>query len=279
VADAREALEALRGELTGWSAPASHCERARERVVRWRADLHADVAARNGEPMGQGEVLQTVQDAVRGGDWVVAAAGWQPGDLLKLWETPPGSHTHIEFAFSCMGHEIPAGLGIRMHEGPRPEVFVVIGDGTYLMNPTELVTAVQEGLKLTVVVLDNGGYQSINRLAVGNTGAGMGNEFRRRGADGRAPNGEPLAVDFAANARSMGCVARTAASTAELRAALDDARAGDDTTVIVCPTAPGRSLLGAEAFWDLGVPEAAADPATQALAAEHLRLRASQRHH
>ncbi len=101
----------------------------------------------------------------RAGDWVVAAAGWQPGDLLKLWETPEGSATHIEFGFSCMGHEIPAALGIRMHEGPQGEVFVVLGDGSYLMQPTELVTAVQERLKLTVVLIDNGGYGSIDGLA------------------------------------------------------------------------------------------------------------------
>ena len=157
-------------------------------------------------------MLRELNAAVRAGDWVVAAAGWQPGDLLKLWETPPGGFTHIEFGFSCMGHEIPAGLGIRMHEGPGPEVLVVIGDGTYLMCPTELVTAAQEGLKLTVVVLDNGGYRSIDGLARSNTGSGVGNERRRRGADGRLPDGDIVPVDFVANARSMGCAAVLAES-------------------------------------------------------------------
>jgi 3D-(3,5/4)-trihydroxycyclohexane-1,2-dione acylhydrolase (decyclizing) len=170
-----------------------------------------------------------------------------------------------------MGHEIPAGLGIRMHEGPDPEVLVVIGDGTYLMNPTELVTAVQERLKVTVVVLDNGGYQSISRLAVASTGTTIGNEFRTR-------DGDPLEVDYVANAQSMGCDAHFARTREELAAALDAARAGDRATVIVCPTEPGRSLPSAGAFWDLGVPEVAADETTRALTAAHLERRSAQRY-
>ena len=277
VADAREGLEALRDALVGWTSPAGHAQAAAEAVERWRADLEADVAPRAGEPMGQGEVLRAIERTVTAGDWVVAAAGWQPGDLLKLWDTPPGSFTHIEFAYSCMGHEIPAGLGIRLHEGGGGEVIVVIGDGTYLMGPTELLTAVQEGLKLTVVVLDNGGYQSINRLALGYTGSGAGNEFRRRGAGGRFPDGERVAVDYVANARSMGCEAVLAETVEALDDALRKARAGATTTVIVCPTAPERALLSAEAFWDLGVPEVADDEVTRRLTAEHLARAEAQR--
>jgi 3D-(3,5/4)-trihydroxycyclohexane-1,2-dione acylhydrolase (decyclizing) len=224
-------------------------------------------------------VLRVLNEAAGAGDWVVAAAGWQPGDLLKLWETPPGGFTHIEFGFSCMGHEIPAGMGIRLREGPEPEVVVVIGDGTYLLSPTELFTAAQEGMRLTVVVLDNGGYQSINRLALGGTGATAGNEFRARGADGRLPDGARVRVDIAANARSMGCAGVVAATADELRAALADARAvRDRPTVIVCPTAPERSLLPAGAFWDLGVPEVAASDDTQARTAAHLEAREAQRY-
>jgi 3D-(3,5/4)-trihydroxycyclohexane-1,2-dione acylhydrolase (decyclizing) len=279
VADAREALDALRTELAGQTSPTGYAQVVREAVRSWREDFEADLAPRAGEPMGQGEVLRTLNEHVQAGDWVVAAAGWQPGDLLKLWETPPGSFTHIEFGFSCMGHEIPAGLGIRMHEGDAGEVFVVIGDGTYLMSPTELVTAVQEGLKLTVLVLDNGGYQSISRLARGSTGTTVGNEFRHRGVDGRLPDGERVVVDYAANARSMGCEGVEAATADELAEALRTARAGDRSTVIVCPTAPLRSLLASGAFWDLGVPEAATSSETQALAAAHRAAASAQRHY
>jgi len=277
VADAREALDALREALAGWTSPPGYCQTVGDAVGRWRVELEADLAPRAGEPMGQGEVLRAIERTVEAGDWVVAAAGWQPGDLLKLWETPPGSFTHIEFAFSCMGHEIPAGLGIRMREGPAGEVFVVIGDGTYLMHPTELVTAVQEDLKLTVVILDNGGYQSINGLALGHAGAAAGNELRRRGADGRFPDGERLAVDYVANARSMGCEAVLAETVDALDGALRGARAADATTVIVCPTAPHRALLSGEAFWDLGVPAVAADETTRRLAADHLARADTQR--
>lgn len=278
VADARLTLDALRDAVG-----TIHRERYRteinERAQRWSADLEHDIAPRDGEPMGQGEVLAAINDEVRADDWVVAAAGYQPGDLLKLWKTPTGSFTHIEFGFSCMGHEIPAGLGIRMHEGPDPQVIVVIGDGTYLMNPTELFTAAQEELKLTVVILDNGGYQSISHLALGNTGHTAGNEFRSRIGDEPIPTGPAIAVDFVANAQSMGCDATTAATVAELRAALAQARATSRSTVIVCPTARDRSLLSSEAFWDLGVPQATSDPQTRELASD-LRTRArAQRHY
>jgi 3D-(3,5/4)-trihydroxycyclohexane-1,2-dione acylhydrolase (decyclizing) len=259
VADAREALDALREALAGRPAPATDLGST---IARWRANVEADVAPRRGERMGQGEVLRVLNEHVGPGDWVVAAAGWQPGDLLKLWDTPPGSLTHIEFAFSCMGHEIPAGLGIRLREGDGAEVVVVIGDGTYLMSPTELVTAVDERLKLTVVVLDNGGYQSINALARGTSVI----------SDFRAP------VDYVANARSMGCEAVLAATADALRDALVAARVGDATSVIVCPTEPGRSLLSSGAFWDLGVPEVATDEATRRRSADHLDARLAQRH-
>jgi 3D-(3,5/4)-trihydroxycyclohexane-1,2-dione acylhydrolase (decyclizing) len=279
VADAREALRALHAGVAGWSTAVEYGREVGDRLGGWKADLEAGLAElrpRQGT-MGQGRVLQTVNEATRAGDWVIAAAGWQPGDLLKLWEVPPGSFTHIEFAYSCMGHEIPAGLGVRLRRPDCGEVIVVIGDGTYLMSPTELVTAVQEDLKLTVVILDNGGYQSINSLALGNAGAAAGNEFRRRGAaDSRLLEGEPLEVDYVANARSMGCEAMLARSAEELREALGAARRGTRTTVIVCPTDPGGALPPSGAFWDLGVPEVSSSAETRRLAEELRERRAAE---
>jgi len=277
VADAREALvtltHALPNVYQGTSPEYRH--EVGDRWEQWTAELQADLAPAQGQRMGQGEVLQVLADAVEPGDWVVAAAGYQPGDLLKLWSVPPGAFAHIEFGFSCMGHEIPAGLGIRL-AGAAGEVFVVIGDGTYLMNPTELVTAAQEGLKLTVLLLDNGGYQSINHLALGNLNASAGNEFRTRNG-GRLPDGAWLSIDYEANARSMGVDAVRAETPDGLRAVLELARLGERTTVIVCPTDPNRPLLSSGAFWDLGVPETAESPQTNQLAAAHLKGRARQR--
>lgn len=277
VADARMAIEAMQEELAPTRRKEYACEIAERRAL-WEADLATDIMSRDGgERMGQGQVLRVLNTHAQAGDWVVAAAGYQPGDLLKLWKAPRGSFTHIEFGFSCMGHEIPAGLGIRMHEAGRGEVFVVIGDGTYLMNPTELFTAIQEGLKLTVIVLDNGGYQSISHLALTNTGATVGNEFRSRADGERIAGGPPVSVDFVSNAMSMGCDAVLAATPEQLHEALSAARRSDRTHVIVCPTAADRSLLSSGAFWDLGVPEVTSNQETARRAADHAERSRAQR--
>jgi 3D-(3,5/4)-trihydroxycyclohexane-1,2-dione acylhydrolase (decyclizing) len=250
-----------------------------DRVAAWRSELEEDIAPRDGEPMGQGEVLKILEGEVTAGDWVVAGAGWPPGDVLKAWETPAGSRVHIEFGTSCMGHEIPSALGIRMQQGEDGEIFVLIGDGTYLMNPSELVTAVQESLKITVIVLVNGGYQSISRLAKAQAGGSIGNEFRARGTDGLLPDGDLVAVDYAAIARSMGLEAVEASTAEELTHALGEARAARGPRLIACPIAPHRSLLGSGAFWDLGVPEVSADEAVRDASAAHRQDASMQRHY
>jgi 3D-(3,5/4)-trihydroxycyclohexane-1,2-dione acylhydrolase (decyclizing) len=233
----------------------------------WEGALAADLRADGVGGMTQGQVYATVNAAARAGDWVIAAAGWAPGDVLKAWRVVPGSRAHVEFGFSCMAHEIPAALGVRMHEGDGGEIFVLIGDGTYLMGASELVTAVQEQWKLTVVVLDNGAYSSIDALARGKSGVSVGNEFVARADGGR------LAVDYAANAESFGCRGRRADDVETLSAALADAREGGVTTVIHCPTMPGRPLLDSGAFWDLGVPEAAESESARALGEAHVATR------
>ena len=274
VADARETLtELTHGFGTTYAGTTSHYRaEVHERWRRWTEDLVADIAPRaDSERMGQGEVLDALAREVCPGDWVIAAAGYQPGDLLKLWSVPAGAFAHIEFGYSCMGHEIPAGLGVRLARAEK-EVFVVIGDGTYLMNPTELVTAAQEHLKITVLVLDNGGYQSINHLARSGANASTGNEFRARNGQ-RLPDGDRVDVDYVANARSMGVKATLARTSDALQTALETARHQTETTVIVCPTDPDRPLLGSGAFWDLGVPETATTPGTAKAASEHLNRR------
>ena len=275
VADARLALEALRERSAGGGARNGRREQAVDATVAWRETMAEHLADR-GDVLTQAEVYAKLNACVEPGDWVVAAAGYAPGDLLKAWTVVPGSSAHIEFGFSCMGHEIPAGLGIRMHEGPAGEVFVVIGDGTYLMGASELVTSIQDRLKLTVVVLDNGGYQSIHGLASSSTGVSAGNEFRARNGDDPLLAGPRLEVDFAANAESFGCAAFRADDLGSLEAALSAARTQDRSAVIVCRTAPDRPLPPSGAFWDLGVPEAALDERTTELAADHRRTGAAR---
>jgi 3D-(3,5/4)-trihydroxycyclohexane-1,2-dione acylhydrolase (decyclizing) len=262
LADARAALEALTAEA---DAPAARPDVAAA-TERWNAAVERDLAPVEGERMTQGHVYRALNRACRAGDWVVAAAGSPPGDLLKLWEVPSGSSAHIEFAFSCMGHELPAALGIRMAEPDAGEVFAVIGDGTYLMAPTELVTAAQEGLKVTVVVLVNQGYQSIHALQRATIGRGFGNEFGVR-------------VDYAANARSLGAAAWAVATVEQLAAALTAAREHPGPALIACEVEPRRTLLSAGAWWDLGVPGTSPDPQTRELAAAHARGAERQRYY
>jgi 3D-(3,5/4)-trihydroxycyclohexane-1,2-dione acylhydrolase (decyclizing) len=176
-----------------------------------------------------------------------------------------------------MGHELPAALGIRLAQPDRGRVIAIIGDGTYLMAPTELVTAAQEGLKVTVVLLVNGGYQSIHALQRSALGHGFATEFRSRHHAPDGLVGLVDGVDYAANARSLGCAAWTARSVEELRVALDAARAGCDPAVIVCLVDPRRGLVGAGAWWDLGVPEVAADRQVMEHAAAAAAGRSRQR--
>ena len=242
VADARQGLDALRAALGDWRAPAAHEDAVLGARERWLEAVDADLAPREDERMTQGQALAAINAEATAGDWVMAAAGSPPGDLLKLWEPPLGSFAHLEFAFSCMGHEVPAALGVRMAEPDAGEIVAVIGDGTYLMAPTELVTAVEHDLKVTVVVLVNGGYQSIHALQRSVLGEGFGTEFRAE-------------VDYAANAASLGCATWTASTPDELGAALRAARAQPRPAVIACAVEPHRMLLGSGAWWDLGVPE------------------------
>jgi 3D-(3,5/4)-trihydroxycyclohexane-1,2-dione acylhydrolase (decyclizing) len=257
LADARAALEALSATLGEWRASDDHVEAIRTAQRRWARAVDADLAPRSGERITQAQALRVINDTAGADDWVVAAAGSPPGDLLKLWQVPAGGFAHIEFGFSCMGHELPAGIGIRLAQPDSGEVVVVIGDGTFLLSPTELVTAVQEQAKVTVVVLVNEGYQSIHSLQLDTVGTSFGNEFRvRRSADG-APGGDVVAVDYASIARSLGCRAWRAETLGDLTGALAEARAWRGPALVECRVEPRRMLLGSGAWWDLGVTDGA----------------------
>jgi 3D-(3,5/4)-trihydroxycyclohexane-1,2-dione acylhydrolase (decyclizing) len=192
---------------------------------------------------------------------VIAAAGGAPGDLLKLWETSGGRHCHLEFGFSCMGYELPAGIGVRMTQ-PEGEVYVLIGDGTYLMNPSELVTALQEGLKVTVVLSENHGYQVIRQLQMNRAGRSFGNEFRARDEATQRLEGDYLTINFAQHAASMGARTWHVATPAALEMALVEARDEERSCVIVVETEPHRYLPGSGVWWDVAPAEATTDSVT-----------------
>jgi 3D-(3,5/4)-trihydroxycyclohexane-1,2-dione acylhydrolase (decyclizing) len=269
VGDARAALQALDPPLRGWSASAAWHERFHTAQGSWRETLAAHL--RPGAALRTRDVLDALEAQMRPGDWVVAAAGSPPGDLLKLWNTPARTRVHIEFAFSCMGHEIPAGLGIRLAQPDGGEVYVVVGDGTYLMAAGELATLAQERLKTTIVLLVNGGFQSIRALQRTNGLPALATQFTHHA------DHAPLEVDFAANARSLGCEALDVDDVEGLAAALHTARSASGTTVIVCRVDPDAVAPASGAYWDLGVAESSAVEAVRAAATASADGRSRQR--
>ena len=294
VADARLALEALlaAGQSAGVAFPGygkavAEAQRDWKEIVR--TDAYGD---HSGEVMSEGQVIEVLNEESQGHDTVVAAAGAPPGNILKLWDGDNGSRCHIEFGFSCMGYELPAGLGVRMAAGgagSSGEVFVYVGDGTFLLNPMELITALQERLKVTVVVIDNHGFQVIRRLQMWRTGHAFGNEFRARGGEtnggagadgGPRLDGDYLPVDIATVARGMGARAWNAATPEEVRSALREARAETGSCVIVCEVEKHRYVPGADTWWDVAPAEVSRSEVTQTLRSEYERDRAElQRFH
>jgi 3D-(3,5/4)-trihydroxycyclohexane-1,2-dione acylhydrolase (decyclizing) len=202
VADAREGLDALAQALAGWAADPAHTERARTLAARWDATVEHAYTLGHGPLPAQSEVIGAVNRASAPRDVVVCAAGSMPGDLHKLWRTRDPKGYHVEYGFSCMGYEIAGGLGVKL-AAPDREVFVLVGDGSYLMLAQELVTAVQEGVKLTVVLVQNHGYASIGALSESLGSQRFGTRYRMRGEDG-ALDGPKLPVDLGANAASLG---------------------------------------------------------------------------
>jgi 3D-(3,5/4)-trihydroxycyclohexane-1,2-dione acylhydrolase (decyclizing) len=261
VADAKLALNALgiKARELRVHTTSAYREELRAAKREWEERIADEVfSAVAGQAMGQGELIRILNESSRAGDTVIAAAGSAPGDVLKIWESTGGKNAHLEFGFSCMGYELPAGLGVRLAQ-PTGEVFVFIGDGTYLMNPTELVTAMQEGLKITVVVSENHGYQVIRKLQVGVTGIDFGNEFRFREKVSNLLEGEYLPIDIGMNARSMGARDWKVRTPSELRTALTEARAESGSCVIVVETEPYRFTTPAGAWWDVAPPQVSED--------------------
>jgi 3D-(3,5/4)-trihydroxycyclohexane-1,2-dione acylhydrolase (decyclizing) len=270
-ADAREALRALHqaARAAGLKPRPAYLTEVVEARKAWAEKVRQEVFTRhNGEALSQGQLIEALNGEARAGDTVIAAAGGPPGDLLKLWDATGGRNCHLEFGYSCMGYEIPAGLGVRLAQ-PEGEVYVFIGDGTYLMNPTELMTAVQEGLKVTVVISENHGYQCIRRLQMWRTGVSFGNEFRRRDAKTNRLEGEYVRIDLAKNAESFGARSWHVETAEQLRQALREARSEPRACVIVVETEKHRFLPGGGMWWDVAPAEVSRDPATQKLRAEY----------
>ncbi len=281
IADAREALVALTqaAEGAGIQPNAAYTGEIERLNREWAEQLGAAVSEEvPGGAMSQGKLIRVINEEAQPGDTIVAAAGTPPGDLVKMWDATRNRKCHIEFGFSCMGYEIPAGLGVRMTQA-EGEVYVFIGDGTYLMNPTELVTAMQEGLKLTVIVSENHGFQSISALQMLRAGRRFGNEFRARDSEVNRLEGEYMKIDFAQNAASFGARSWHETTPDGVRNALRDARAESGTCVIVADVEPHHYLPDSGVWWDIAAAEVSDDPETQGRRREYEEGLRTQRFH
>jgi 3D-(3,5/4)-trihydroxycyclohexane-1,2-dione acylhydrolase (decyclizing) len=275
VADARSALDALAATMRGWGTDAAYRDGATALSRRWDETVERAYHAGNGPLPAQSEVLGAVNDVSEPRDVVVCAAGSMPGDLHKLWRTRDPKGYHVEYGFSCMGYEIAGGLGVKL-AAPDREVFVLVGDGSYLMMAQELVTAVQERVKLVVVLVQNHGFASIGRLSESVGAQRFGTEYRYRGGSGRL-DGDVLPVDLAANAESLGAQVLRARTVDELRSALVKARASDRTTVVHVDVDPLAGAPDSEAWWDVPVAETAELDSTRRARGEYEQGKRSQR--
>ncbi|HXF71110.1 MAG TPA: 3D-(3,5/4)-trihydroxycyclohexane-1,2-dione acylhydrolase (decyclizing) [Actinomycetota bacterium] len=258
VADVRAALEALLPRLEGYRVEAGYEEEIARLRVAWAEEVTRLTSPTEGPLPTQAQVIGVVNEVAGADGIVVSAAGSLPGDLHKLWRVHRPGGYHLEYGYSCMGYEVAGGLGVKLAH-PDREVYVMVGDGSWLMMSSEIATCVQEGVRLTVVLIDNGGFASIGGLSESLGQGGYGTRYRRRDARGEL-EGEPVAVDFVANAASLGAVASEARTLQEVRGALEEARASDRTTVIVVRTDPDARVGSYDSWWDVPVAEVSAIP-------------------
>jgi 3D-(3,5/4)-trihydroxycyclohexane-1,2-dione acylhydrolase (decyclizing) len=282
VGDARVTLEELLDQLGDYRVDAEYRRRAEALHAEFQAEIDRVYAIRHQPLPSQGELIGAINHHGDPDGVIVCAAGSLPGDLDKLWRARHAKQFHLEYGYSCMGYEIPGGLGVKMAD-PGREVYVLIGDGNYLMMNGEIVTSIQEGYKLTIVLMDNDGFKSIGALSrsVGSAGFGTRYVYPREGVlAGDDVNGSvrTLPVDLAANARSLGAHVIEADGLTQFTAALDAARGIDHTTVIYVRNDRLQGVPDYEGWWDVPVAEVSEIPTVQSARAEWETMRAKERH-
>lgn len=281
VGDARATLEELLALLEGYHVDESYRAEATALHEAWEAEVERIYAIRHTPLPSQGELIGALDTCGDPEGILVNAAGSMPGDLHKLWRARHPKHFHLEYGYSCMGYEIAGGLGVKL-AAPEREVTIIVGDGSYLMLSSDLATAVQEGAKLIVVLWDNGGFKSIGALSRSMGQGGFGTRFIHPQAgvlvgDAAGDAVEPLAIDFAANARSLGAKVIECATYDDYVAAIAAARAAQDTTVIVIQNDRYESVPGYESWWDVPIAEVSELPSVQTARREWEKQRARER--
>jgi 3D-(3,5/4)-trihydroxycyclohexane-1,2-dione acylhydrolase (decyclizing) len=271
VGDARATLQALQAKVVEGGHDL-HITVSADNVAslkrEWDDLVDAQRAPGSNGEMTQAQVIGIVNEVAGTDDTVVCAAGGMPGDLLKLWRTRHPKGYHVEYGYSCMGYEIAGGLGVKM-AAPDSEVFVMVGDGSYLMLHTEIVTAIQEGQKLIIVLVDNGGFQCIRGLQMSSGSPSFGNELRFRDAATGTLSGGYVPVDFVKNAESLGARAIAADGPQQLRSALEEAKAESRTTLVYVQVDPDSHVPNFEGWWDVPIAEVSQEDAVNSTRAEY----------
>ncbi|AVV44220.1 3D-(3,5/4)-trihydroxycyclohexane-1,2-dione acylhydrolase (decyclizing) [Streptomyces sp. ID05-04B] len=278
VADARLGVQALAEALDGWEADPSYRVRTRELIARTREIEERCFTAGHGPLPAQTEILGALNDVLDDRAVVINAAGSMPGDLQQLWRARDPKAYHVEYAYSCMGYEVAAGVGVKMAD-PSREVVVLVGDGSYLMMAQEIATMVSEGLKVVVVLVQNHGFASIGALSESLGSQRFGTKYRYRDGDSGLLDGDVLPVDLAANAASLGAEVLHATTVDEFRSAMEKAKSATRTTVVHVetdlygPNPPGHG------WWDVPVSEVSALESTRAAYATYAAHKHHQRHY
>jgi 3D-(3,5/4)-trihydroxycyclohexane-1,2-dione acylhydrolase (decyclizing) len=274
--DARVCLEELLESLNGYSVSDEYRTRVATMSKKWDEQVTEFYKVTGQSPVTQGEVVGAVNDFAGPRDVVICAAGSLPGDLHKLWRSADPKSFHLEYGYSTMGYEIPAGIGAKM-ACPDREIYVMVGDGNYLMMNNEIVTAIQEGIKFNIILLNNNGFASIGGLSQSIGSQRFGTKYRYRDEETGLLTGDILPVDFAQNARSLGAHVIEAHDVPSLKAALAEAKAQTVTTVIYIETSLTKGVPG-YAWWEVAIAEVSEIASVQKARAEYEEHKKKQRY-
>jgi 3D-(3,5/4)-trihydroxycyclohexane-1,2-dione acylhydrolase (decyclizing) len=282
IGDAKATLEELLSLLNGYSVQPGYRQQTEQLHQAWEEEVERIYAVHHEPLPSQGELIGAVNELSAPDAIMVCAAGSLPGDLHKLWRARHPKNYHMEYGYSCMGYEIAGGLGIKM-AAPERDVYVMVGDGSYLMMNSEIVTSIQEKRKLIIVLFDNNGYKSIGALSrsLGEDGFGTRYVYPEDGlwpTDAAGRNVQFLPTDLAANARSLGATVIECQTHADFEAALQAARTTDRTTVIYIQNDRYVGIPNYDSWWDVPVAEVSDMPPVQAARAEWEAMRAQERY-
>jgi 3D-(3,5/4)-trihydroxycyclohexane-1,2-dione acylhydrolase (decyclizing) len=278
VADAKAGLTALAQELRGWEVASEYRARTAELAAEW-ARITDECYHREHAPLpAQTAILGALNDLVGERDVVINAAGSMPGDLQMLWRATDPKQYHVEYGYSCMGYEVAAGLGVKLAD-PSREVFVLVGDGSYLMMAQEIVTMISEGLKVIIVLVQNHGFASIGALSESLGSQRFGTSYRFRDPTSGLLDGQRLPVDLAANAASLGATVLRAAGVGEFRDAIKQAKDNPTTTVVHVETDLYSPNPPGQAWWDVPVAQVSELDSTRIAHDQYSEAKRGQRHY